>query len=315
MSPVRRHTVRNSVLAAAVAVLGAFACSFSAPTLDEYAQEPGAVGGSGGTGATGGTDGIAGEPGEPQAGGATAGIGSEASGGEAGAMAGSDAGTAVHFTGEQFIITAQLPPAEDFTVEMWVKTTMTTASYAWNDGAVLFNADRLGVFNDFGIGLIGDRFGLGTGNPDMSVLSETPINSGSWMHVAGTRQMSTGAITVFVNGQLEATLLTGNTGPLDEAELGQIGGMWINGTLYSAFDGTVDELRVWNVVRSEQEIADTRYARLNGDEPGLVSYWRFDDGTGLVASDSSTSENHATLGVGDPDMAPEWVSDPLPPAP
>jgi len=43
------------------------------------------------------------------------------------------------------------------------------------------------------------------------------------------------------------------------------------------FSGEIDEVRTWNVVRSKEEIQDTLDRSLTGNEPGLVSYWQFDE--------------------------------------
>jgi len=65
-----------------------------------------------------------------------------------------------------------------------------------------------------------------------------------------------------------------------------------HGTEY--FHGLIDEVRVWNVARSAAEIAADYDRTLAGNEPGLVAYWTFDDGT---ANDSSPSGNNgATQG-------------------
>ncbi len=48
-------------------------------------------------------------------------------------------------------------------------------------------------------------------------------------------------------------------------------------------------------------------ATLTPTDAGSVGLWRFDEGTGLVAADSSTSSNHATLGGGDPARVPAWA--------
>ncbi|KPA15483.1 hypothetical protein MHK_004310, partial [Candidatus Magnetomorum sp. HK-1] len=50
------------------------------------------------------------------------------------------------------------------------------------------------------------------------------------------------------------------------------------------FDGKVDELRVWNVERTSEQIKSNMCKKLTGDETGLVAYYRFDhlSGTTLV---------------------------------
>ena len=63
-----------------------------------------------------------------------------------------------------------------------------------------------------------------------------------------------------------------------------------------AFDGEMDELRVWNVARTAEEIANTYTKSLTPAEaqsvPGLVGYWTFDDGS---ADDLTLNENDGTF--------------------
>ena len=59
--------------------------------------------------------------------------------------------------------------------------------------------------------------------------------------------------------------------------------------------GIFDELRVWNRVRSEAEIQDTMHARLEGNEPGLEAYWRFDEDTGNIVHDLTGNGHNGTL--------------------
>jgi hypothetical protein len=61
------------------------------------------------------------------------------------------------------------------------------------------------------------------------------------------------------------------------------------------FDGIIDEVRIWNVARTADEIKSTMSVRLTGNEPWLVALWHFDEGDGTTAADSSTMHNDATL--------------------
>ena len=53
-------------------------------------------------------------------------------------------------------------------------------------------------------------------------------------------------------------------------------------------NGFFDELRIWNVARTKQEIEDNMYLSLTGEEEGLVGYWNFEDST----VNDVTSNNH-----------------------
>ncbi|MCL5097942.1 MAG: PA14 domain-containing protein, partial [Candidatus Omnitrophica bacterium] len=60
-------------------------------------------------------------------------------------------------------------------------------------------------------------------------------------------------------------------------------------------NGQIDEVRIWNTARSASEIQDNMHRRLNGDEAGLVAYYRFDEGSGSMAVDYGTNHFNATL--------------------
>jgi tetratricopeptide (TPR) repeat protein len=77
------------------------------------------------------------------------------------------------------------------------------------------------------------------------------------------------------------------------------------------FHGVLDEIRLWNVARSPQEIQATWNTPLTGKEPGLVAYWTFDNDT---AKDQS---GHGNDGVLSPEarIGPEAATAAQPPAP
>ena len=63
-------------------------------------------------------------------------------------------------------------------------------------------------------------------------------------------------------------------------------------------------MRIWNISRTGTDIAHNNIRRLSGSEPGLVSYYKFNEGSGNTAKDSNTSrgadrKNDATIyGIG-----------------
>jgi hypothetical protein len=61
------------------------------------------------------------------------------------------------------------------------------------------------------------------------------------------------------------------------------------------FKGVIDEVRLWNFARLEAQILADRYKVLTGGETGLVGYWRFEEGIGTLALDSSPTKNNGTL--------------------
>jgi len=61
-----------------------------------------------------------------------------------------------------------------------------------------------------------------------------------------------------------------------------------------AFKGLIDEVRIWNVAKSAQELEDAKYLTLTGEETGLIGYWNFDD-SATVATDLSPVANHGII--------------------
>jgi hypothetical protein len=62
------------------------------------------------------------------------------------------------------------------------------------------------------------------------------------------------------------------------------------------FSGYIAEVRLWKLARTEAQIRADSYRRLQGDEMGLIGYWRFEDGESyevcnLAKSDASNLQN------------------------
>ncbi|MHC4686136.1 MAG: hypothetical protein ACYTEW_17725, partial [Planctomycetota bacterium] len=57
----------------------------------------------------------------------------------------------------------------------------------------------------------------------------------------------------------------------------------------------LDDFRVWNYARTPAEIQADMNREVSGDEEGLVGYWRFNEGEGTTAYDTSHYENHGTI--------------------
>lgn len=67
-----------------------------------------------------------------------------------------------------------------------------------------------------------------------------------------------------------------------------------------AFLGKMDEIRIWDDVRTPAEIQDNMHSELTGSESGLVGYWKFDEGEGSIVYDSADDNNGTVHGA-------DWV--------
>src|SRR5262249_49917870 len=60
------------------------------------------------------------------------------------------------------------------------------------------------------------------------------------------------------------------------------------------FQGEMDEVRVWSVARTEEQIREAMSRKLSGQEPGLVGLWNFDDPAN-PGHDASPGGHHGKL--------------------
>jgi hypothetical protein len=147
-------------------------------------------------------------------------------------------------------------------------------------------------------------------NPTQAVESVGTLSNDVWQHVAIT--LESGTLRLYINGVLDRTF-TGSQTPMNSdrpVSFGREGppfGGW-------RYDGLIDEVRIWNVARTEAELAAAVNERLDGDEAGLVGYWPFDEGSGDVAGDATGSGHDGQLGnaVGPDANDPQWTEDAAP---
>jgi hypothetical protein len=217
------------------------------------------------------------------------------------ASADAGAGLALLFDGTNDFVRVTRQVQDDFTLEAWINTTTSRTGSNFYDGLGLLYADVAGLANDFGTSILNGKFAFG--GVSTTVQSTTTVTSGTWIHVAAVRVKATGKMSVLVNGVDEASA-TGSTATLDAPKSIDFGGNTIDSRY---FKGMIDEVRIWNIARTAAEIKATMRVRLAGNEPGLVGYYRFDEGSGVTAEDSSPSGNAGSLGNGDAGARPTWV--------
>jgi Concanavalin A-like lectin/glucanases superfamily len=201
-------------------------------------------------------------------------------------------GFALSLDGTNFAVVPRLV-ADDFTLEAWIQTTSSRSGNGAFYSRSVFDADVVGGSNvdDFTAGVLADRFAFAVGNPDTTVEGTTLVTTGEWVHVAVTRQASTGQLQLFVNGLLDGSTIAPNQNPLAAPMSISFGGV----ALVRNYIGLMDEVRIWNVVRSAEQLASSLRVRLSGSEPGLVGYYPFEDRGPTQTADLSTSAAHAEV--------------------
>ena len=61
------------------------------------------------------------------------------------------------------------------------------------------------------------------------------------------------------------------------------------------FNGSLDEVRIWNYARIKDSIIAAQHRELQGTEPGLNGYWDFNEGSGTTAADKTSLHQNGTL--------------------
>ena len=113
--------------------------------------------------------------------------------------------------------------------------------------------------------------------------------TGRWHHVAAVA--GKGGMKLYLDGVLVAqNEYEASFAQLDSNTTNFLGRSHWESNAY--FKGHIDEVRIWNTVRTPEQLRTHMYRRLRGLEQGLVALWNFDEGDGR---DSSTRANHAEL--------------------
>ncbi len=178
------------------------------------------------------------------------------------------------------------------TVEAWVNAPTTSGQV---------------VITDWGTVGTGARFTFALINGYLRVevqgsgqTGNTLIGDNNWHHVAATydNSQSSNKFKMYVDGVLEMSfdLATPvNTGSSVNMQIG----MRVDGA--KPFNGTIDEVRVWNYARTATQIANNMNTEFCSVPGSLKAYHKLNNGinsgtnTGIVTSIDNAANNHGTL--------------------
>jgi hypothetical protein len=196
-----------------------------------------------------------------------------------------------------------MSPTDAVTVEAWIKGDSAST--------ILFIYDRIETNDGYGLivnpdGTAGFEVnGGGTG----LVNSSLTVLDGAWNHVAGTYDKDSGMLYIYVNGVPNGSTAYSSPITYDPEPRNRIGGTGGSGNRH--FEGEIDEVRVWNVARTPQQIQDNQCETLDPtNHPSLVAYWRMNEGSGIVVADLTSNGNDGTALNG-----PIWILDSICPEP
>ena len=122
-----------------------------------------------------------------------------------------------------------------------------------------------------------------------------PTPDGNWHEWTVTFDKASGALLIYEDSIL---VKSGTASALSGASTNFVIGH--SGSTY--FDGSVDEVRVWNTPLAAAVIAGNWNRTFLGSQAGLVADWEFNEGQGSTASDGSGNGHDGTL-----EGSPQWV--------
>ena len=229
-----------------------------------------------------------------------------------GSGVGTGAGNALSFDGaNQFCKTTQQwfrGTGNQGSVECWAKPVQPGAGDLilhkafWNDLSMGFSYSNTATQGTINLTFPLDHGGTYTG-PELQL--------GQWYHIAGVYDGSN--VILYVNGVEKARWgFSGNVnwdGSFTASYLGGMDDPW-----GGKFPGLMDEVRIWSVARTPAQIQANMKQTLTGPQTGLLAYYKFDEGSGQLAKDSSGNGIDIALGATtDPGPDdPTWVASTAP---
>ncbi|GEM_PF-2979875 len=173
-------------------------------------------------------------------------------------------------------------PTETITLEAWVyprtyETWNSIVSFLQDNGTVEKGWDI--EFRDNG------RFAFALSTDGSLTYMETinQYSSNTWHHIAATYDGTT--MRLYVNGILDVLGTTEN-GPIDYLDSWLSIGAYKDDNEERCIDAVIDEVRIWDVARNENEIRQFMCQNLQGSESGLTHYYRLNGTSPTNITDS-----------------------------
>ena len=108
-----------------------------------------------------------------------------------------------------------------------------------------------------------------------------------WYHFAPTHDADTGGMALYVDGELIGTA----TGASLDALSAYVLARQAPEVDAQHYTGWLDEIRVWDRSRSLEQINAVKLQVLQGNETGMIAYWKLNEGDGFLLTDATGSDH------------------------
>ncbi len=186
-----------------------------------------------------------------------------------------------------------------FTIEGWFKATATPTA-----NVSLFRMGRSGNFPQAVVQILANTNTIAASVETNTSPSQADTATGitftlnTWTHFAAVADRTAGAqrLRLYVNGSLvsDVDASVWSTNAISSTDPTIFGAARAaDGTLNAFYSGALDEIRLWNTIRTQTQIQTNMNSQLSSAS-GLIAHWAFNEGTGTSAADS-VGGNSGTL--------------------
>lgn len=192
------------------------------------------------------------------------------------------------------------------TFEMWLKPTSLVPTGVNSEQTILAKWVDSGNQRSYALQLYSSagaryiRFLLSDNGTNISTDTFLAFDSlviGTWSHLATTFNGT--QAEYFFNGVSVGTKSGGYASLYNSSSVFEVGSI-NNGSVY--YDGLIDDIRIWNDIRTVSEISLNYRKSLVGNESNLVAYWRFENDYLDM-----TSNNNDLTGVNTPVFSTDFA--------
>lgn len=185
--------------------------------------------------------------------------------------------------------TSDLNFTSTMTVEAWIKVDVFDKAWqtiaAKGDNSWRLSRSQAGNNLEFAV--------TRTGNINLLVTGTKSVNDGKWHHVAAVYGGT--YVSLYIDGALDGQT-TGTVNTIQQSTYKTAIGHNTQQT-DRKWKGNIDEVRIWSVARTVDQLRANMHKNLVGNEDSLKAYYKLDQGTaGGTNTGLTTATNNATSG-------------------